>query len=146
VWSNDLESYSEVVHLLVGCPMLDKKNYPGPPGWGFGHEANNLSSIKNLTVEKPNNGCRLDNSGERPRKSYKDNDFYTATWNVIHLYGVGMLKQVKTEMEKYRIDITAVQEVRWRGSGVLDTENFILMKSTKERNTFGTGILINRMY
>jgi len=30
---------------------------------------------------------------KRPTKSYKDNDFYTATWNVIHLYRVGMLKQ-----------------------------------------------------
>jgi len=104
-----------------------------------------LSSLRNLTAEKPNNGCWLDNSGERPRKSYNDNDFYIATRNVIHLYGVGMLKQVKTELEKYTIGITAVQEVRWRGSGVVDTGNFILMKSAKERNTFGTGILINRM-
>jgi hypothetical protein len=93
VWSNDPKSYGGVLRLLVGHPMLDKKNYPGPPGWGFGHEANNLPSIKNLIAEKPNNGCRLDNSGERPRKSYKDNDFYSATWNVIHMYGVRMLKQ-----------------------------------------------------
>lgn len=56
-WSNDLESYGKVVHLLVGCPMLDKKNYPGPPGWGFGHEANNLASLRNLTAEKPNSGA-----------------------------------------------------------------------------------------
>jgi hypothetical protein len=79
-------------------------------------------------------------------KVIKDNDLYTATWNVIHLHRVGMLKQGKTELEKYKIDITAVQEVRWRGSGVLDTGNFILMYSVIERNTFGAGILINRTY
>jgi hypothetical protein len=60
---------------------------------GLGHKANNLPSMKNLISEKPNNGCRLDNSGERPRKIYQNYDFCTATWNVIHLYGVGMLKQ-----------------------------------------------------
>jgi hypothetical protein len=112
----------------------------------LGIRLTNLPSIKNLIAEKPNNGCQLDNSGETPRKSYKDNDFYTSTWNVIHLYRVGMLKQVKRELEKYRIDITAVQVVRWKGSGVLDTGNFILVYSVIERNTFGTGILINRVY
>jgi hypothetical protein len=70
VWSHALESYGGVVHLLVGHPMLDEKIYPGSPGWGFGHKANNLPSIKNLIAEKRNNGCQLDNSGERPRKSY----------------------------------------------------------------------------
>jgi len=38
-----------------------------------------------------------------------------------------MLNQVKTKLEKYRIDIAAVQEITWRWSGVLDTGNFILM-------------------
>jgi hypothetical protein len=86
----------------------------------------------------------LDNSGERPRKNYQDYDFCTATWNVIHLYGVGMLKQIKPE--KFRIDNAAVKEVRWRGNGVLDTRNFIFMYGIKESNTFGTGFLINSTY
>jgi mRNA deadenylase 3'-5' endonuclease subunit Ccr4 len=32
-----------------------------------------------------------------------------------------MLKEVKTELEKYRTDIVAIQEIKWWGSGVLDT-------------------------
>lgn len=47
-------------------------------------------------------------------------------------------------MEKCRIDNAAVQAARWRGSGVLDTGNF--MYSVKESNTFGTGFLIISMY
>jgi len=40
-------------------------------GWGI--EANNLTSIKqSLIVEKPNNGCQMNNIGKRPRKRYKD--------------------------------------------------------------------------
>ena len=87
------------MHQLVGHPMLDKKIYPGPPGWGFGHKANKPTLHKYLIAEKPNNGCQLDNSGERPRKSYEDNDFYSATWNVIRLYRVGMLKENWTNTE-----------------------------------------------
>jgi hypothetical protein len=49
-----------------------------------------------------------------------------------------MLKQVKTELEKYRTDIVAIQDIRWWRSGVLDTWNFILMYSGNESNTFGT--------
>jgi hypothetical protein len=40
----------------------------------------------------------------------------------------------------------AIQDIRWRGSGVLDTQYFILMYSVNESNTFGTGFLINRKY
>jgi hypothetical protein len=49
-------------------------------------------------------------------KNHKDDDFYIATWNVFSLYGAGTLKQLKTELEKYRIDIAAVQEIRCKGS------------------------------
>jgi hypothetical protein len=38
----------------------------------MGHESNYLTSAQNLIVEKPNNGCWLDNNGEIPRKSYKN--------------------------------------------------------------------------
>jgi hypothetical protein len=35
----------------------EKKGYPAPPGWELGHETNYLTSVQNLLVEKPNNGC-----------------------------------------------------------------------------------------
>ena len=40
----------------------EKKGYPAPPGWGLGHEINYLTSVQSLMVEKPNNGCQLQNS------------------------------------------------------------------------------------
>jgi hypothetical protein len=49
-------------------------------------------------------------------------------------------------LEKYRIDIGAVQEIRCRGSGVLGTGNFILMNTGNKSNTFGISFLINRKY
>jgi hypothetical protein len=50
-----------------------------------------------------------------------------------------MLKQVKTELQKYRINIVGIQKIIWRGSGVLDAVN-----SGNESNTFGTNYLINK--
>ena len=52
-------------------------------------------------------------------KNYKDCDSYIATWNVLSLKRAGTLKEVAAEKEKYRIDIAAIKEIRWRGSGVL---------------------------
>jgi hypothetical protein len=43
------------------------------------------------------------------------------------VYRGGLLKQFKKELEKYKIYIAAIKEIRWRGSGVLATGNFILM-------------------
>lgn len=80
---------------------------------GVGREAKNLTPVKYVIVEKPNNGRRLDNSDKRPRESNKIDDFYIATWYVLSLFGAGTVKQLKTELEKYRIDTAA--EIRCRG-------------------------------
>jgi hypothetical protein len=47
---------------------------------------------------------------------------------------------------KQRIDTAAVNEKRWRRSGVLDAGNFTLTCTGNESNSFGTGFLINRKY
>jgi len=80
VWSNNLESYaSSSISTDGASPARDvegddteRKGYPAPPGWELGHETTYLTSVQNLIVEKPNHGCWLDNSGEIPRKSYKN--------------------------------------------------------------------------
>jgi len=50
VWSNDPESCaggSDTTGIASRARQVkgddpDKKGYPGPPGWGLGHEADNL--------------------------------------------------------------------------------------------------------
>jgi exonuclease III len=76
----------------------------------------------------------------------KDNDMTMATWNVRSLYSAGMLKQLKIQMEKYRIDIISIKEIRRKGKGIMDTGNFTLFYSGHVSNTFGTGFLVNRKY
>jgi len=79
-------------------------------------------------------------------KNYKDCDSYIATWNVLSLKRAGTLKEVAAEKEKYRIDIAAIKEIRWRGRAVLDTGNFILMYTCNDSNTIGTDFIINWKY
>ena len=37
-----------------------------------------------------------------------------ATWNIRTLLQVGKMMEVAEELQKYEIDITAIQEVRWK--------------------------------
>jgi len=64
---------------------------------------------------------------------------------LLGMYSV-WIRNVRTEFAKYRIDIAAIQEVSWRGIGMLDTGKFILMCGGNGNNTFGTGFLIIREY
>jgi hypothetical protein len=99
-----------------------------------------------LYVKKPQDGCWTDNFKNRPGKSHKDYDLYIATWNVLSLYRIGASRQLKSELEKYSINIAAVQEIRWKGTGVMDTGNFTMYYSKNIGNTFGTGFLVRKKY
>jgi hypothetical protein len=48
----------------------DKKGHPGPPGCGLGCEADNLTSLKSLMVEGPNDGRRMGDIGTRNREDW----------------------------------------------------------------------------
>jgi exonuclease III len=39
------------------------------------------------------------------------------TWNVSSLCRVGAIKSAVGELEKYKLDLMGVQEVRWEGEG-----------------------------
>jgi exonuclease III len=46
------------------------------------------------------------------------------TWNVRSLYGVGAIKSVVRELEKYKLDLVGVQEVRCEGEGYQTADNY----------------------
>jgi hypothetical protein len=56
------------------------------------------------------------------RKPVKDMRF--GTWNVRSLYRVGAIKSVVGELEKYKLDLVGVQEVRWEGEGYQTADNY----------------------
>jgi exonuclease III len=57
------------------------------------------------------------------------------TWNVRSLYRIGAIKSVVGELEKYKLDLVRVQEVRWEGEGYQTADNYTFL--------YGKGMLIN---
>jgi len=45
------------------------------------------------------------------------------TWKVRSLCRVGAIKSVVGELEKYKLDLVGVQEVRWEGEGYQTADN-----------------------
>lgn len=66
-----------------------------------------------------------------------------ATWNVRTLFRAGALANLTSTLKKYRIDILALQEVRWRGSDVLKTKEYTIFYSGNTTNTFGTAFVVH---
>jgi exonuclease III len=46
------------------------------------------------------------------------------TWNVRSLCRVGAIKSVVGDLEKYKLDLVEVQEVRWEGEGYQTADNY----------------------
>jgi hypothetical protein len=45
------------------------------------------------------------------------------TWKFRSLFRVGAIKSVVGELEKYKLDLVGVQEVRWEGEGYQTVDN-----------------------
>jgi len=70
-------------------------------------------------------------------------DFTTGTWNVRTLYKPGNLTTAILELERYRLDIIAIQEVRWTGEGSLKTGNWTVFHSGGDEHQGGVGFIVN---
>jgi exonuclease III len=47
------------------------------------------------------------------------------TWNIRGVCRVGVIKSVVWELEKCKLDLVGVQEVRWEGEGYQTADNYI---------------------
>jgi len=67
-------------------------------------------------------------------------DILLSTWNVRSLYRAGSLTATARELDRYKLDLVGVQEVRWDKGGTVRAGdyNFFYGKGN-ENHQFGTG-------
>jgi hypothetical protein len=56
------------------------------------------------------------------------------------LFRPGTLKNLIQQLRKYKIDIAAIQEIRWKG----DDDYTICYSGSSDKNIFGTGFLVHK--
>ena len=72
------------------------------------------------------------------------NSLKIGTWNVRTMFQKGKLDNVKHEMEKLKLNVLGLSEVRWIGAGSFTTDNFITIYSGGDQHEKGVGILLDK--
>jgi exonuclease III len=72
-------------------------------------------------------------------------DIRVGSWNVLSLYQSGALKILLSQLDSYKMDITAIQEIRVTGEGIIDKKNHTIFYSCdRKHHMFGTGFIVNK--
>ena len=80
-----------------------------------------------------------------PTTAQKKRMLTIGTWNVRTLHQDGKLDNIKLEMERLKVNILGMSEVRWKGAGTFQSDNFKLVFSGGEKHERGVGVLLDRL-
>lgn len=106
---------------------------------GVGHWANNPSHKKESVTKRQENASD-ENGIKKYKKRLMNKDLRFGTWNIRTLATPGALNILSEELDRYQMDLVALQEVRYPGTGKLETDKHILYYSGSENGKFQKGV------
>lgn len=84
--------------------------------------------------------------GTRNGKWNKDsNGLRINTWNIRSPFKPGAMKTITDQVQKYKLPLVALQELRWTGNGNIKSENYTIFYSGSEnsKHEYGLGFMIS---
>ena len=85
----------------------------------------------------------------RPRhvKRMKKESLYIGTWNVNTMLKAGKMQEIAYQIVGSQMQIVALQEIRWRGYGLLKKDKYSVYYSCNPNTTgqAGTGFIIQKL-
>ncbi|XP_063903771.1 uncharacterized protein LOC135123208 [Zophobas morio] len=77
-------------------------------------------------------------------KRKKNPKIRIGTWNVRGTYSEGKHKQIVQELQRYNIDVAAIQETKQKGKFITEIDNYILFNSGIDNRELGTGFMVKK--
>ena len=65
-----------------------------------------------------------------------------ATWNVRTLYQKNHIGNMMQEMQRLKIDVLGLSEVRWTNTGLFDKQGYRIMWSGGQKHEHGVGFIL----
>ncbi|KAG8222685.1 hypothetical protein J437_LFUL015882, partial [Ladona fulva] len=98
-------------------------------GSSFLSSAQTQESVNQEESENETQPWTGGDNGLRPLRVSRKHELRIATWNVRTMLKPGRMKEMADEMQKYRIDVMGLQEIRWRGQRRIDKKEYTLLYS-----------------
>jgi hypothetical protein len=100
---------------------------------------------KKIIVMNPEMTQASDSIGIQHRQPGTIKELWIGTWNVLILYKGETIRNLDVITQEYRMDTTAVQEIRWIGQGMLERRDCnVYYSRQKSKHEFSCGFVVNK--
>jgi hypothetical protein len=109
--------------------------------WGLGA----VTLYRKKSLVKKAQGTAGQTTLIRHNKWKRINEIRLFTWSVLSIFRPVSLRMLTDVLSDYRPDITAIQKLRWVGSGAMQKCHYDLYYSCHgSKHIFGTGFVVNK--